>query len=303
MGEAQLRAWVPCAAGAGTALELPAGPYPLAHRGAPAAGLQGWHPQLLHPSAMAALGRHSALSGSCQLASCFPPPCDGRRSQGLIPHMPNGGEATVLPVPPGKPRAFSCLPAAKPKVLPRPPAAATVGSCFQQSIPGDPPRPCQKRCWGTLGRGDRAQGGMARGSSRVRKGHLHQPACLPPLPAPPPHAAASGPRPGAGASCRRSAAGLEESKGDGGDTLAGHSPPRCQPPTYCPCASCQPCGPSAHPACQRWGGGHTLCRRTYADRGGKRCHQDPTSSWRGGLLLGGLAHLPLLSSSASSSGM
>ena len=180
MGEAQLRAWAPCPTGAGAAPELSASSYPLARHDAPAAGLQGWCPRLLRPSVTApkVSGQHSALSGSCQLASCFPPPCDGRRSQGLIPQTPKGGGATLLPVPPGKPRAFPRPPAAKPKLLPHPPAAAAVGSCFQQSVPGDPPRPCQQRGRGALGREDRAQGGLAGGGRRDEEG-ASAPTCTP----------------------------------------------------------------------------------------------------------------------------
>ena len=159
-GKVWLRPQAPCPTGAGAAPEPPAVSYPFAHHSALAAGLQGWHPQLLRPSVTApeASEQRSAPSGSCQLASCFPLPCDGRRSQGLIAQMPDSNEAGVLPVPPETPRASPHPPAVKPKVLPRPPAAAAVGSSFQQSTPGDPPRPCQKRGWGALGRRDRARG-------------------------------------------------------------------------------------------------------------------------------------------------
>lgn len=216
--------------------------------------------------------------------------------------MPNGGEATVLPVPPGKPRAFFCPPAAKPKVLPRPPAAAAVGSCFQQSIPGDPPRPCQKRCWGALGRGDRAQGGMARGSSGVRKRHPHQPACLSPLPAPPPHAAASGPHPGASASCRRSAAGLEESKGDGGMHSLGTAHPAASLPLT---AHVLLASPVDRQHIQRVKDGAVGTHRAGVPmpRGKEKGAIRTAQAAGEGAALGGLAYLPLLSSSASSSGM
>lgn len=77
-----------------------------------------------------------------------------------------------------------------------------------------------------------------------------------------------------------------------GHTLAQRSPPptRWPPQTYCPCASCRLCGPSARPACRRWGGGRTRCRRTCAGGGDKQPSGPPVSHRGWGLRWG--SHSP-----------
>lgn len=151
-------------------------------------------------------------------------------------------------------------------------------------------------------RGESSGGGPARESGRVRKGRPHQPARMPLLPAPPPRGTASGPRPGASASCRRSAAGLEEREGDGGTRSLGTSHPLASPPLT---ARVLLAGPVDCQHIQRVEDGAVGAHRAGVPmpRRGESCHQDPVSGRRWGAALGGLTHLPLLSSNASSSGM
>lgn len=227
-------------------------------------------------------------------ASLHPATGGVRRSQGLVPQMPDGSEAAALPVPAWKPRAFPRPPAAKPNVSPCSPAAAAVGSRFQQSTPGDPPRLCQQRGRGALGRGVRAQEGPDQESSGVRKGHSHRPALLPPLPAPPAHAAVSGPRPGVSASCRRNAAGLEESEGDWGTRLLGTDLPPAGPPLTAHVLLASPVDRQhVQRVKDRAVGAHRA--GIPMPRWGESCRQDPTSSRRRGLRSG----VPLTSRSSA----
>lgn len=148
---------------------------------------------------------------------------------------------------------------------------------------------------GSPGERGQSSGGPGRGSGGVRKGRPHQPARRPPLPAPLARAASSGPRPGASASCCRSAAGLEESEGDQGTCSLGTAHTPASPPLT---AHVLLAGPVDCQHVQRVEDGAvgTHCAGVPMPKGGgESCHQDPTSVRKGGLPLG----VPLTSHSSA----